>query len=39
MAEKVTEETADKSDNILRKLHNLPGHIDEPQIKNSAFTP
>ncbi len=29
MAENVTEETADKSDHILRKLHNLPGHVDE----------
>ncbi len=28
MAEKVSEETADRSDNILRKLHNLPGHAE-----------
>uniref|UniRef100_UPI003D816A55 sodium:solute symporter family transporter n=1 Tax=Trichloromonas sp. TaxID=3069249 RepID=UPI003D816A55 len=38
MADKVTEETADKSDNILRKLHNLPGHIDEPQAKSSGYS-
>jgi hypothetical protein len=36
MADRISEESADRSDNILRKLHNLPGQVDEaPSGKNS----
>jgi cation/acetate symporter len=38
MAEKISDETADKSDDILRKLHNLPGYVNEPPAKGSAFS-
>ncbi len=34
---KVTDESAAKMDNILRKLHNLPGHVDEEEQKGRAF--
>jgi cation/acetate symporter len=32
--EKITPESATKMDNILRKLHNLPGHAEEPAGKD-----
>ncbi|HEX9874519.1 MAG TPA: VC_2705 family sodium/solute symporter [Deferrimonas sp.] len=36
MADRISEESADRSDNILRRLHNLPGQVDEaPSGKNS----
>ncbi|MHB1399823.1 MAG: VC_2705 family sodium/solute symporter [Trichloromonadaceae bacterium] len=34
---KISEESADRSDNILRRLHNLPGVVAETPSKKSAF--
>ena len=34
---KISEESADRSDNILRRLHNLPGAVAETPSKKSAF--
>lgn len=34
---KISEESADRSDNILRRLHNLPGAVVETPSKKSAF--
>lgn len=34
---KISEESADRSDNILRRLHNLPGAVAESPSKKSAF--
>lgn len=36
-AHKISEESADRSDNILRRLHNLPGVVAETPSKKSAF--
>jgi cation/acetate symporter len=36
-AHKISEESADRSDNILRRLHNLPGAVAETPSKKSAF--
>jgi len=36
MADKVTEESADKSDDVLRKLHNLPARIKEDPVQNDV---
>ncbi len=37
MAEKVSKETRDSTDAIMRKLHNLPGAVYEEPDKVSAF--
>ncbi len=37
MAEKVSKETLDRTDAIMRKLHNLPGVVYEEPGKVSAF--
>jgi cation/acetate symporter len=34
---RVSAESADKMDNILRKLHNLPGYVDEKPTRKSGF--
>lgn len=36
-AHKISDESADRSDNILRRLHNLPGAVSETPSKKSAF--
>lgn len=36
-AHKISDESADRSDNILRRLHNLPGAVTEAPNKKSAF--
>ncbi len=36
-AHKISAESADRSDNILRRLHNLPGTVSETPAKKSAF--
>ncbi len=35
---RVTDESAARMDNILRKLHNLPGHVDAGATRKSAFS-
>lgn len=38
MADRLDEESALRSDNLLRKIHNLPGYVDEEESsKGSAF--
>lgn len=38
MAERISDETARRTDRIMRKLHNLPGEVeDEFDAKASAF--
>jgi cation/acetate symporter len=36
-ADKVTEDSAARMDNIIRKLHNLPGAVEETPSRKSAF--
>lgn len=36
-AHKISDESADRSDNILRRLHNLPGAVTEAPSKKSVF--
>ncbi len=39
MADRLSEESADRGDNILRKLHNLPGHVEDNESgKGSAYS-
>ncbi len=37
MDDRISEESADRSDNILRKLHNLPGHVEEAPDGERTF--
>jgi cation/acetate symporter len=37
MAHKLSDDSAAKGDNILRKLHNLPGHQEEESAKKSPL--
>ncbi len=37
MDNKLDEESADRSDNVLRKIHNLPGYLDEGTGKENPF--
>jgi len=38
MADKLDEESASRSDNLLRKIHNLPGYVDDEKNANkNAF--
>ncbi len=36
-ADKVTKSSAVKMDNIIRKLHNLPGAVEEPESRKGAL--